>query len=224
MSDNVPKIIRSSRRSIALEIQSNGNLVVRAPRYISQSTIKKLLNDKQDWITEKQELIRGRQSRIQPKQYTHGEEFYYLGKEYRLDVEEGTTIPIAFDERFIVSSLYENKIKTLITLWYKYKAKRFISERVKQIADFNNISFNSIKLTSAKRRWASCTSRRNLNFSWRMIMLPPEVLDYIIVHELAHLNELNHSRKFWLEVEQMMPDYKIYKKWLKNNSFRFELM
>ena len=220
---DVHKIIRSNRRSIALEIQSNGLLVVRAPKCTPHSFIEKLLEEKQEWITEKQELISERQNRIQPKQYTHGEEFYYLGKEYRLDVEEGRSVPIVFDERFIVSSLYEDKIKALITLWYKYEAKRFISERVKQIADFNNISFNKIKITSAKRRWASCTSRRNLNFSWRMIMLPPEVLDYIIVHELAHLNELNHSRKFWIEVEQMMPDYKIYKNWLKNNSFNFEL-
>lgn len=117
---------------------------------------------------------------------------------------------------------FKNKPKSLIDkgkIWdYKKKAKEYIPSRVKQIALENNFNYNTIKITSAKTRWGSCTSKKNLNFSYRLILVPKKVIDYVIVHELCHLREMNHSKKFWDEVWKIMPDYKKYDRWLKYNS------
>lgn len=104
---------------------------------------------------------------------------------------------------------------------YKKDAKDYIPSRVKEIALNNFLKYNKIKITNARTRWWSCTSYKNLNFSYRLILTPKEVIDYVIVHELAHLKHMNHSKKFWNEVEKMMPDYKKYNKWLKDNNDLF---
>jgi len=220
---NNPQIIRSDRRSIALEIQSNGCLVVRTPKHVSRSFIQKLLHEKQEWIIEKQKLILERQSKITPRQYVEGEDFYYLGKKYKLAIVDNLSVPIDFNEGFKISFHHKDNIQKLIKQWYRLQAKKIIPQCVKQIANSHDLSFSSIKITSAERRWGSCTGKKTLNFSWRIIMLPPDIIEYIVIHELAHLKELNHSKKFWLEIKQMLPDYNKRKKWLKDNSYKFKL-
>ena len=220
---NNPRIIRSDRKSITLEIQSDGNLIVRTPRHVSHSFIQKLLKKKQQWIIEKQKLIHERQSKITPKQYVSGEEYYYLGKKYKLDIVDKLSVPIDFNEGFRISVLYKDNIKGLIKCWYRKQAKKIIPQCVEQIADSHNLSFSNIRITSAEKRWGSCTGKKTLNFSWRIIMLPSDIIEYIVLHELAHLKELNHSKNFWLEVKQMLPDYNKRKKWLKNNGYKFKL-
>lgn len=104
---------------------------------------------------------------------------------------------------------------------YKEKAKEYIPIRAEKIAEQFWLRYNTIKITSAKTRWGSCTSKKNLNFSYRLILCPKKVIDYVICHELAHLTHMNHSAKFWQEVGRLMPDYKKHKKWLKDNASIF---
>ncbi|MCP4523081.1 MAG: M48 family metallopeptidase [Candidatus Gracilibacteria bacterium] len=101
---------------------------------------------------------------------------------------------------------------------YKKQARIYIPKRVKEIASVYNCHYNHIKITSAQSRWGSCTSKKNLNFSYRVILLPKEVIDYIICHELAHLKHMNHGKFFWQEVEKMNPDYRKHDTWLRKNS------
>ncbi len=98
----------------------------------------------------------------------------------------------------------------------KQKAKAYIPWRVEKLAKRFDKKYNKIKITSAKTRWWSCTSQKNLNFSYRLIQAEKKAIDYVIIHELAHLKYMNHSKKFWLHVEEMMSDYKQWDKWLKN--------
>jgi predicted metal-dependent hydrolase len=81
------------------------------------------------------------------------------------------------------------------------EAKKYISKRTKEIAEISNLKFNILKITSAKTRWGSCTSKQNVNFSYRIILAPIKTIDYVIIHELAHLKEMNHSKKFWFLVD-----------------------
>lgn len=97
----------------------------------------------------------------------------------------------------------------------KQKAKKYIPERVEYFAKKFDKKYNKIKITSAKTRWGSCTSQKNLNFSYRLIQADSKAIDYVIVHELAHLKYMNHSKQFWNHVEEMMSDYKQWDKWLK---------
>lgn len=106
---------------------------------------------------------------------------------------------------------------------YKKEARKYIPDRVKLLALKFSKNYNTIKITSAKTRWWSCTSRKNLNFSYRLILLPKETIDYVIIHELAHLKYMNHSKSFWQEVEKMMPEYRIHDNYLREFSYKYNI-
>ena len=103
---------------------------------------------------------------------------------------------------------------------YIRKAKETITKRASYFARLMGVSYRNITIREQKTRWGSCSSEKNLNFNWKLILAPPEVLDYVVVHELCHLKEMNHSKAFWDEVEKVMPEYETYKLWLKENGWR----
>ena len=103
---------------------------------------------------------------------------------------------------------------------YIRKAKETITKRVSYFARLMGISYRNITIREQKTRWGSCSSEKNLNFNWKLILAPPEVLDYVVVHELCHLKEMNHSKAFWDEVGKVMPEYETYKLWLKENGWK----
>ena len=107
---------------------------------------------------------------------------------------------------------------------YKKTAKNYIPLRVQELALIHCLEYNNLRITSAKTRYWSCSSKRNLNFTYRLILMPKEVIDYVIIHELAHLKQMNHSKAFWDEVKIMMPDYKKHEKWLKENSDLYSIL
>ena len=98
-----------------------------------------------------------------------------------------------------------------------YKAMEIIPERVRHFAPIIGVTYGRITIRNQKSRWGSCSEGKNLNFSWRLILMPIEVMDYVVVHELAHLKQMNHSQAFWEEVEKILPNYKEQRKWLKEN-------
>ena len=100
------------------------------------------------------------------------------------------------------------------------KSKRNDYKRVSYFARLMGVSYRNITIREQKTRWGSCSSEKNLNFNWKLILAPPEVLDYVVIHELCHLKEMNHSKAFWDEVEKVMPEYETYKLWLKENGWR----
>ncbi|MGN0371953.1 MAG: M48 family metallopeptidase [Enterocloster sp.] len=100
---------------------------------------------------------------------------------------------------------------------YRREAKKKLEERTAYFAEKMGVTYNRIAVKAAKTRWGSCSAQGNLNFHWKLILMPPQVLDYVVVHELAHRKEMNHSERFWAEVARILPDYKIRRKWLKEN-------
>lgn len=100
---------------------------------------------------------------------------------------------------------------------YKKKARQQLEARCAYFAELMGVAYNRISIRSAKTRWGSCSARGNLNFHWKLILMPPQVLDYVVVHELAHRKEMNHSPRFWARVEAVLPDYKQRRRWLKEN-------
>lgn len=107
---------------------------------------------------------------------------------------------------------------------YREAAKEYFPKRVSYYAHILGISYGKITIRDQKTRWGSCSSKGNLSFNWRLILAPPNVLDYVVVHELCHRKEMNHSQRFWALVESVMPDYKEYRKWLKENSGKLTLL
>ena len=98
---------------------------------------------------------------------------------------------------------------------YRRQAKARLEERAAYFASRMGVSYQRISVRAAKTRWGSCSAKGNLNFHWKQILMPPQVLDYVVVHELAHRKEMNHSPAFWAEVEKILPDYRERRKWLK---------
>lgn len=115
-------------------------------------------------------------------------------------------------------------VAEILTAWYLKKAKEKIPERTAYYARLMKEHYKEIRIKDQRTRWGSCSSKKNLNFSWRLIMAPPEVLDYVIVHELCHLKFMDHSDNFWNHVEEVLPDYKVRQEWLKANGERLMAM
>jgi predicted metal-dependent hydrolase len=138
----------------------------------------------------------------------------------------GTTYPIraksgnraGFDGEcfYMPADLTPDGIKGAVIRIYKMVARRVIVERVSAYANHMNVTPTAIRITGAKTRWGSCSGKNSVNFSWRLIMAGDDVIDYVVVHELAHIKEHNHSPRFWAVIEKVLPDYKQRKKSLKD--------
>ena len=174
------QIIRSSRKTMSLEIKADGSVVVRAPLRLSEAKIQKFVEEKQEWILKNLEKIQKRDAQKENVQ----------------------------------------KLSALERQHLQNKACVVIPRRVAYYAEKLGVSYGKITLRQQKTRWGSCAANGKLNFNWLLILAPPEVLDYVVVHELCHRREMNHSQAFWKEVEKILPDYRERQKWLKDNGWR----
>ncbi len=220
----IEKIIRSKRKTIALEITENARLIVKAPFGVKSETIRKVILKHIRWIEKKKKEIETRESKFaRPKEFVSGEGFLYLGRYYKLKIVPNQEIPLKFENGFYLSRSCLSQAKEVFTNWYKRMAYEKISERAKWYAHKRGLKYKKINITDAQKRWGSCTHNGNLNFSWRLIMAPLAVIDYVVVHELVHLVEKNHTKDFWDKVKVLMPDYEKHKAWLKQNGYLLRL-
>ena len=180
MNFNDIKLIRSKRKSIALEIRSDLQIILRVPLKMSQADIKKFLADKSGWIEKNVAAMKEKNER----------------KAAELDVHK----------------LTEEELQGLVE-----EAKRVIPSRVAYYAGLLHVTYGRITIRMQKTRWGSCSAKGNLNFNCLLLCMPQEILDYVIVHELCHRKEMNHSVRFWAEVEKILPDYREKRRWLKEN-------
>lgn len=211
----IDKLIRSRRRSVALVITKLATLEVRAPHRTSLKFIYDFIEKKESWILRKLEFMRQNVAQNMPKKFIDGEEFLYLGQTYCLQINDCRKITctdfLCFPNHLLPAA------KKYLMLWYKKQALLTIAERVAWYANQTGLQYQTIKITNAKTRWGSCSARGGLNFSWYLIMAPLHIIDYVVVHELAHLIERNHSKRFWDQVKTIMPDYETKRRWLKQN-------
>ena len=216
--DDIPveKIIRSRRRSIALVITPDGHLIVRAPLKASASLINTFVKEKHSWIQKKFKEIKQRPAAM-VHEYVEGEPFFYLGRVYPLHIVESGNNPIERTDRLCVCRTLLPDIRHRLKCWYMQEAQREIHARCMWFSMTTGYTPKSIRITDARQRWGSCTSPGGINFSWRLIQAPLEIVDYVIVHELVHLKQHDHSKKFWAKVKEIMPDYERRKEWLREN-------
>lgn len=225
MSWDIKKIIRSRRKTIALQVCDDGCLVIKAPLGIQNDIIENVISKHRKWLEKKKKEILSRKHNFTQKKFINEEEFLYLGLPYQLRIikaKQEENLLILKDGYFYLSERASDPKKIFI-LWYQREAYREILRRVNWYAKRDGFKYNHVKISNAKTRWGSCSSLGNLNFSWRLIMAPLEVIDYIVIHELVHLIEKNHSRSFWNKVFLLMPDYKSHKKWLNENGYLLNL-
>jgi len=217
----VDKIIRSRRRSIALIICPDATLIVRAPIKTSLEYIQDLVFRKRFWIDKKRKQALKNGPPARAKEFIDGEEFFYLGKSYKLKIEAVKKIEVG--DHLSFPAKYLNKARAKIIEWYKQRAKEEITKRATLLSRVTGWNFKSISITSAQTRWGSCGAKGSINFTWKLVMAPLSIIDYVVVHELVHTVERNHSMRFWGKVAAVLPDYKIRQKWLRDNRAIFKI-
>jgi len=208
------KVIRTNRKTLALVVEQDSSLTVRAPLLLSQTAIDDFVRSHQDWIKRRQEQ---RRREYRPHAFVEGETFLYLGKRYPLKFVDRQKQPLVLKDAFLLDKKWHGKAEQVFTAWYKHQARVVIAERVARTASQLGLRYQKLRIGSARTRWGSCSSRGTLSFTWRLVMAPVEVLQYVIVHELVHLQVPNHSPRFWEKVRQIMPDYALRRRWLKEH-------
>lgn len=217
----IDKLVRSKRRTLSLIVETDGTLTVRAPLRMKAADIHRFIEQKADWIRRKQG--RAQKEAIPPHQFAEGETFPYLGKEVPLHLVPGPQPALKMDRTFKLAKSAQPRAAAVFEAWYKKQARSVLAERVNFFARRYVFDVEKVRISSARTRWGSCSAKKTLSFTWRLVMAPPEVVDYVVVHELCHLRELNHSPAFWAQVEAILPDYKARRKWLKQHGAKLHL-
>lgn len=211
------------RKTIGMTISRSEGLKVSAPKWVSKKEIKSIVLKKAEWILKKLSEF---EQMPKLKDLESGSELFFLGFSQKLEIIENIQIKkikiVKIDDKILVSlpvGLDLNKdmpeIKKKLILWYKEQAKLIISQRIKKLSEEMQLIPSKITIRQQKTRWGSCSSKGSININWKLIMMPISVLDYVLVHELAHLKVLNHSKNFWQLVEAYLPDFKARKLLLK---------
>jgi predicted metal-dependent hydrolase len=219
MPIHIDEFIRAKRRTVSIQIKPDGKVIVRAPLRIAEKTVRAFVESKADWITRKKAELAAH-TPVTARQFRDGECFLLLGREIPLRVEPGQRAALTLKDAFILSPKALPNAADIFEKWYKTYALALLKERVALYAAQHGFKPERIRISSARTRWGSCSSRGTLSFTWRLVMAPLEVVDYVVIHELVHLRVHNHSKTFWDSVAALMPDYKRHMAWLKANSAR----
>lgn len=203
------KLIRAKRKTVSLTVKSDGSLIVHAPLICPRYEIDKFVESKRDWIEKKQAKITNFENN-HPKGTIP-----YLGKNYNI-------ITGANEFKIEGENIFVHDEKELIN-WLCHEAAQILEKRVKKYIDIMKVTPRKIKLSNAKTHWGMCSGKKSITLSWRLIFCPLSVIDYVIVHEFSHLTYMNHSKEFWARVEEILPNFKEDREWLKANNKLMEL-
>jgi predicted metal-dependent hydrolase len=214
------EVVRSpKRKKLTITVERDRSIVVHAPQGISEEEVRRVVDAKRQWILTKLRHPQKYQDRQHPpgKEVANGESAPYLGTDYRIEVTETASGEIEFSHIFMVPAAHQAKRREVLRDWYIAQAREKILPRVEQHARELGVRFTTAKIADNRYRWGSCTVKDNVNFNWRLIKAPMFVIDYVIVHELAHLIEANHTPRFWNIVRARIANLDKAKTWLKEN-------
>jgi len=215
-------LVRSKKRkkTISLQVKEDGTTVVYAPYRTPMGEIDNFFNKKKRWLRSKIEEREKRLKEIKLKEYLNGEIFLYLGISYQLKIEDksdGCDSLTFSSGQFVLPRYRVHQGRELFIEWYKKRSREYIEEVVNDYSQTLRLNPGGIRISNALCRWGSCSSDNHLSFSWRLVMAPCSVIDYVVIHELTHMKEKNHSMRFWGLVAKTIPDYKKQRSWLKEN-------
>ena len=218
------EVLRTRRKkTVAIKIV-DGRVKVMAPKRLSQKKIDEFIFRKASWINEKLRI----QSEFVPakvREYISGESFAYLGKNYQLTLTQNGSDEIKLSQGQFVLGIDKDFsdeqrtsfVKQQLVSWYQSHAEQRLNEKIEHYAAIVGVEPRSVIVKAYKARWGSCSIYGDISFNWKIIIAPHQVVDYVVVHELCHMHQHNHSRKFWQCVEAVMPDYRECRQWLKDN-------
>lgn len=218
------QVIYSSRsRSLRLRITPQGKIIVSVPPYTPTFLINQFVDQHQTWITTQLQKVQRHQAATSPN------EVLIFGRPYQKKASYSNARPTGVliqNSQVLINPVTPipsaKQTATQIDRFLKATATKYIVPRTHQLAQVMGISFGKITLRQQSSRWGSCSSAGNLNFNWRLVHFEPQVIDYVIIHELAHRQQMNHSAAFWQLVAQFDPEYHKHRGWLKRNGYVLE--
>ncbi len=214
------QIVRSSRRKkLTISVERDRSIIVHAPVSATDEAIRRVVETKRQWLFDKVNHPQKYRDRPHPpgKEVVNGESVPYLGRDYPIEISDTPSGGVEFSRRFLIPAAQQAKRRKVLKEWYVERATETIPPRVKRHADELGVEFGETKIVDNRYRWGSCTVKDNVHFNWRLIKAPMLVIDYVIVHELAHLMETNHTPRFWNIVRAKAPSTEKAKAWLKDH-------
>lgn len=223
-------VTRRKRKTLGISISVDNGVQVAAPYMISDDIIGEIVLRKAPWILEKLSHLKEIKEQTPLKHFVSGEVFPYMGREYKLQIiignyNKGTTI--SFEDSLIKilipDAARENQsevIREELINFYKNNAKELFLQRIEYFSKKLGVTHSGLTIKGQKTIWGSCTKANKINLNWKILMAPLDIIDYLVVHELAHIRVKNHSRDFWNLVGLTLPDYKKRSNWLKTNGHK----
>lgn len=223
--DDLTIAVRESaqRKTLQLTVERDQSLVLTTPPDTNPQRLEAFVRRKQPWIYKKLAEKALMQKQVRIKRYVQGEGFLYLGRHHRLNLVENQETPLKWlNGRFHLRQDARSEARRHFIRWYSERGKQWLWQRVKVFSARLEVKPAGIKVQDLGYRWGSCGKGEMLYFHWKTILLPARIAEYVVVHELVHLHEPNHSEEFWLRLERAMPDYETRKLWLAEHGMDVE--
>jgi predicted metal-dependent hydrolase len=220
--------IRRSPRAkyVRLEVRPETGLTVVIPRSYKPDQIPDLIKKKERWISGKLARYSHIKQSRSNRSLKNGDTVPYLGRDLkvvtRLSEKKIESVNLERNRLLVDLVAGENRLNLLLERWYRMQAVELLEEKVNRMSALMGLKYGRLSIRGQKTRWGSCSLKGNLNFNWKLLMVPEPVIDYVIIHELTHLKEMNHTKRFWQLVEQYCPQWRNYRKWLRDHTIELD--
>jgi predicted metal-dependent hydrolase len=210
------QVVRTSRRTTEISIERDGSVFVRAPANVDDARLHKVVEKKLPWVYRNLALWNELNRESPKREFVSGETFYVEGIPCILDVRAECDTPLQrVGDRLILRESNRPQAMTHIQAMYRQLGYQRIPTLLERYAKQLGVTHGKLRVWELMNRWASCSTAGNLNFHWRTMTLPRDILEYLVVHELAHLLHRNHTKEFWATVEKVLPNWNTSEKWLR---------
>ena len=209
------------KKTISLQVKDN-KLVIKAPRNVSRKNIDDVIQRKQKWIKQRA-ILNFEEQTLRNRKFIDNEKFYFRGNEYHLSLILGSEEDVKIVDGLLLvtckddGAMGSKDVKSLIEGFYLRESAKILNTRTNEFAKKMKVQPTGITVKNYVSKWGSCTSKNKISYNWRIIMAPDCIVDYLIIHELCHIIEHNHSKNFWHHVETHCKDFQKKRKWLREN-------
>ncbi|MCT7964999.1 M48 family metallopeptidase [Laspinema sp. D1] len=212
-------VFSSKRKKLTITVERDRSIIVKAPTGTGLDKIQAIIESRKQWLYEKTRHIQKYRPPLHPpgKELVNGESLLYLGQNYRLEVVDTVDHISLVNNCFLVPKNQSKRRGEIFREWYINQAKLVILPRARHYAECLGVSYNQAKITDSKYRWGSCTPKNNVTFNWRLVKAPMFVINYVVIHELTHFLEPNHTPRFWGIIRSQTPHMEKARNWLKVN-------
>jgi len=224
MKIEIKRLVFTERKGFRLRIDENGDLIVFAPCNATQNDVIRIVEKKTNWIVKTRERVLRNLNKIKQNNYEEGEEFLLLGKTYKLSFWVRSDVGVDVqNQKICVPYADKLTIQRKLVNFYKSTAENLLRSFLDKCSEKMNIKYRKFQIRDSKTVWGSCGKNGSINLNWRLILLPEEIIEHIIIHELAHIVYRNHSKQFYNFISIFSKDYKAKDRWLRDNSYILNL-